>query len=208
MRIDEIESYCVHLPNRMDREKNMKIELDGFTSNWKVFGAIKKSPGYIGVSESFKSIVRSAKERGLKQVLIFEDDIKFTSVNSKEQFQKCIDSLPNDWDILLGGIYSLVDLNDLNNESINCCIKRIGDFSALHCTLINESAYDMVLRHNPYDKYTHLDRWVGYLSANDRLKVYVSYPMVAIQNTTYSESGPARVEVNYDRMLDKFDLFR
>lgn len=207
LKIDDIRAYCLHLKSAKDRVENMTNELNSFTSNWEIFDAIWKQPGYIGISESFKSIIRKAKEDGLKQVLIFEDDIKFTSDRSKEQFQKCIDSLPDEWDVLLGGIYSLTNLNDLENESINGCIKKIGDFSALHCTLLNHTVYDKILKHDPLSKYCHLDRYIGKMSRYT-VNTYVCYPMIAIQKTTYSDSGHVRRQVNYDNYLKKFELFK
>lgn len=206
LKIDDIKAYCLHLKNAKDRTENMTNELNSFTSNWEIFDAIWKQPGYIGISESFKSIIRKAKEDGYKQVLIFEDDVKFTSSKSKEQFQKCIDSLPEDWDVLLGGIYALTNMKDLENESINDCIKKIGDFSALHCTLLNHTVYDKILKHDPLSKDCHLDRYIGKMSRYT-VNTYVCYPMIAIQQSEYSDSGHCRRRVNYDRYLRRFELF-
>jgi len=200
IKLENIKSYCVHLKKRKDREKNMIKELNSFTDNWEVFDAIAMSPGYKGTSESFKSIIRQAKSNNLEHVLIFEDDVKFTSKNSKIKFQKAIDSLPENWDILLGGVYHLT-----NKEiKANGHILKVDDFSSLHCTLINKTAYDAILQHN-YKGSKHLDRYLGKLSKENKINVYLTYPMVAIQYNTFSDN--VKRSVNYDKLLEKFELF-
>lgn len=201
IKLEDIKSYCIHLKNRKDREPNMIKELNSFTSNYEIFDAIKINPGYKGTSESFKSIIKKAKENNLDQVLIFEDDVKFTSKNSKVKFQSAIDSLPEKWDILLGGVYTT---NINNSNKIDDHILKIGDFSSLHCTLVNKSAYDIILNHD-YKIIKHIDRYLGKLSNEDKLNVYLTYPMVAIQYNTFSDN--MKRSVNYDRLLKKFELF-
>jgi len=200
--LNKVESYVVHLKNRKDREENMIKELNSFVDNWEVFDAIKMNPGYKGTSESFKSIIRDAKDKGLDQVLVFEDDVRFTSKKSKIKFQNAIDSLPEKWDVLLGGVYTMSKPRKINK--INKHLVKVGDFSSLHCILINKSAYDKILEHDP-NTVKHLDRYLGKLSREDKLKTYLTYPMVAIQYNTYSDN--VNKSVNYNKLLDKFELF-
>lgn len=204
LKLEDIKSYCVHLKKRKDREPNMIKELNSFTSNYEIFDAIKMDPGYKGTSESFKSIIRKAKENNLDQVLIFEDDVKFTSENSKIKFQKSIDSLPSNWDILLGGVYTMSDSTKIDKLKVGKHLLKIGDFSSLHCALINKSAYDIILNHD-YRDMKHIDRYLGKLSKENKLNVYVSYPMIAIQYNTFSDN--VKRTTNYDRLLEKFELF-
>jgi GR25 family glycosyltransferase involved in LPS biosynthesis len=202
--LNEIESYVVHLKKRKDREENMIKELNSFINKWEVFDAIKMNPGYKGTSESFKTIIRKAKEKGLEQVLIFEDDVRFTSKKSKEKFQKAIDSLPEKWDILLGGVYTLSKPRKIEELKFNEHLLKIGDFSSLHCILINKSCYDKILEHKP-NEVKHLDRYLGKLSRENKINAYLAYPMVAIQYNTYSDN--VNKHVNYNKLLDKFELF-
>lgn len=202
LKLENIKSYCIHLKTRRDREKNMFKELDSFTSNYEIFDAIKMSPGYKGTSESFKSIIKKAKGEKLKQVLIFEDDVRFTSKKSRSKFQIAINSLPDKWDILLGGVYT--SKNKPEESKYNDHISILGDFSSLHCILINESCYDKILEHNP-NKDKHLDRYLGRLAKSEEINAYLTYPMIAIQYNTYSNN--VKRHVNYDKLLNKFKLF-
>ncbi|CAG7580366.1 MAG: putative envelope protein [uncultured marine phage] len=204
-KINEINSFCVHLIRRTDREENMIRELNSFTDNWEVFNAIKRPKGYEGTSASFKEIITRAKRNKLDQVLIFEDDVKFTSKMSKDKFQKAIDSLPDDWDVLVGGVYSLLNMEDLENP-YNEHIVKIGDFASLHCILIRSTAYDKILKHDSGSKLGHLDRYIGYLSKTNELNTYLTYPMIAVQYNTYSDN--VGMNVDYDRMLGKFEILR
>jgi len=205
MKINKIKSYCIHLKDRIDREENMIKELNYFTDNCEIFDAIRRIDGCEGTSMSFKSIIKSAKKDNLECVLIFEDDVKFTSVKSKEQFQKCIDTLPDNWDVLLGGTYGLVDQQDLTNEPFNKYIRKVGDFSSLHCVLFNKSCYDKILNHDT-NKINHIDRYLGNLSKNGNLNVYLSYPMIAIQYNTFSDN--CKTVIDYDWQLKKMEILK
>lgn len=94
------------------------------------------------MSRSFKKAIGEAQKLGLKQVLVFEDDVRFTSEKSREGFQNALDSLPDDWDVLLGGIYADTNLFDCNEH-----IKKVESFSALHCVLLRDTMYDKILAH-------------------------------------------------------------
>jgi len=205
MKLNEIESFCVHLTDRIDREVNMFNELNSFVDNCTIFDAIRRYEGYEGTSMSFRAIIKEAKNRGLKQVLIFEDDVKFTSLKSNDQFQRCIDTLPDDWDILLGGTYGLVNMDDINKDPYNEYIRKVGDFSSLHCVLFNESCYDKILLHDTKSNLTHIDRYLGSLSKDGKLNVFLSYPMIAIQYSTFSDN--CKGYVNYDWALKRFELY-
>ena len=76
-------------------------ELNSFGIDYTVFNGIVKQNAFEGVSESFKQIIRESQ--GLSEVLIFEDDVRFTSIHSRENWDICKSKLPGDWDILLGG---------------------------------------------------------------------------------------------------------
>lgn len=205
MNLKDIKAFVIHLKKRTDRRKLFEKELKGFKKNYEVFDAIKRHNGYEGTSESFKSIIRHCKENDIKQVLIFEDDVKICSSKSKDKFQECINSLPEDWDILLGGVYSLLNMGNLKNK-VGEHLLKIDDFSSLHCTLINHTAYDKLLKHDYKKKFKHLDRYLGNLSKNKELNVYLAYPMVAIQHDGYSDN--AKTVTNYSRLLERFKLLK
>lgn len=205
MKLNEIKSYCIHLSKRTDREVHMKDELSKFKLDTEIFEGIYSPQGYIGISSSFKNVIRDAIKNDYPYILIFEDDVKFTSEKSNEQFQKCIDSLPDDWDILLGGVYTMSN-SDYESDVISECLKPVTDFSSLHCTLIRNTMYNHILNHDPARHLPNIDRYISHIIQKENKKAYVSYPMIAIQYNGYSDN--VNGNVNYDRLLASFKLFR
>ena len=203
MKLEDIKGYCIHLPKRTDREENMYKELDYFIPNqYTILDAVKHPIGKIGVSRSFKKAIGEAKKLNLKHVLVFEDDVKFTSDKSREGFQNALDSLPDDWDILLGGIYADTNLFECNEH-----MKKVESFSALHCVLFRDTVYEKILEHKEDKHQTiDLDRYIGGLSKDGEINVYLAYPMVAIQYT--GKSNTVNKVVDYSKYLEKYDILR
>ena len=82
-KIDHI--FYINLEERVDRKNLIEIELNKFDLKYERFPAIKDEMGIYGCGLSHLSVLKLAKERGYKNVLIFEDD--FTFLVSKEEFE-------------------------------------------------------------------------------------------------------------------------
>ena len=84
--IDKI--IYINLEKRKDRKIEIEDELSKFDllSNAERFNAIENDTGIVGCTESHLNVLKLAKERGYKNILILEDD--FTFLLSKEEFEK------------------------------------------------------------------------------------------------------------------------
>ena len=114
---DEI--YCINLDERPDRWEHSckQFEILEISEKVKRFPAIKPThderwdryvpwgkgkyayplKGAVGCADSHKTIIKIAKEKNLKNVMVFEDDF-VVHENWKENLQKSIDELKNhDW---------------------------------------------------------------------------------------------------------------
>ena len=82
--IDKI--IYINLNKRIDRRTDIEKELNDFNLEYERFEAIE-TPGFgiLGCGQSHLAVLKLAKERGYKNVLIFEDD--FTFLVSKEEFE-------------------------------------------------------------------------------------------------------------------------
>lgn len=79
----------INLEERSDRLETSKKELASVgITNFSLFKGIKHSIGISGCSRSHYEIIKLAKEQNYKNVLIFEDDIKFTL--ERETFRETI----------------------------------------------------------------------------------------------------------------------
>jgi glycosyl transferase family 25 len=85
--IDKI--FYINLEKRKDRREEIEKELDTFGLNYERFEAIE-TPGFgiLGCGISHLSVLKLAKERKYKNILILEDD--FTFIVSKEEFEKSL----------------------------------------------------------------------------------------------------------------------
>lgn len=127
---------------------------------------VPKKP-YAGVMRSHKKIVAWAKEQGLPEVCIMEDDIKFACPGA---WQYYLSKKPEDFDLYLGGIYS---------GTISKGVTK--DFSALHLYIVHERFYDTFLL---TPEGNHMDRGLA-----NRGVYKVCYPYAAIQYGGYSDNA-------------------
>jgi hypothetical protein len=190
-----MKKIVIHLPEQRDRFKRFSFELNRFYLDYTISPGITLNEGWKGISEAFKKVIRDNINE--EEILIFEDDIKFTSDKSIVKFNECIKSLPDNWDILLGGSYWFEEELNLGN------LIKVGDFCSLHCVLVRKSAYEHFLNHTGETK-TDIDRHLGQLSKAGKLNVYLANPMIAVQYSGYSNNRKANV--NYDNLLSKFNV--
>jgi len=79
--------FYINLEERKDRKEEIERELESFNLvKYERIDAVKTEPGVIGCAMSHLKAIRLAKERGYKNILILEDDFKFTV--SKERFEE------------------------------------------------------------------------------------------------------------------------
>ena len=83
--IDKI--IYINLNKRTDRRQEIEDELNAFGLEYERFEAIE-TPGFgsLGCGQSHLAVLKIARERGYKNVLILEDD--FTFLVSKEEFER------------------------------------------------------------------------------------------------------------------------
>lgn len=115
--------------------------LDGKTLNippvWDDF------PGAYGCLRSHLEVVETARQQARHSVLIFEDDAVLDP-NFNARFEKCVEQLPGDWDMLFfGGIHGEGSIKVTEN------ITRVTD------TL---STYAYALKHTIYNRFIELNR--------------------------------------------------
>ena len=68
----------INLEKRSDRREEIENELNDFQLHYERFEAIHDNPGILGCTKSHLRVLKLAKERGWKYVLILEDDFTVT----------------------------------------------------------------------------------------------------------------------------------
>jgi len=69
--------YYINLAKRTDRRLLMENELNMIGISGERFEGIELSPGIVGCGYSHLAVLKEARDRGLENVLIFEDDFEF-----------------------------------------------------------------------------------------------------------------------------------
>jgi len=157
--------YCINLPDNTARWNNCQTQFKQLSISNRVeriyanpphadisLPSLKYPRGEIGVSLSQSKALVHAMAVNAENVLIFEDDVVFEP-NAIEQLQKCLNELPQNWDIFfLGGN----PCEPMTKYSSN--LYRTSGFVCANAYAVNKSAmlrlYDDVSNNitlRPYD---------------------------------------------------------
>lgn len=135
--MENLQVYVINLDHRTDRLEEITKELEGL--KFKRFPAIKTSPGMIGCGLSHLAVLKEARDLGLKEVLIFEDD--FTFSESKEHFWKTVE------EFLKNETYDVVMLAYALNSSkpYKPGILKVLDAQTASAYIVNNRFYDTLI---------------------------------------------------------------
>lgn len=189
-----MEIYVIHNPDRKDRQQVLIKELmSQNVVDINFMPAVIASKPAAGISQAHKNCVKWAAKLGLPEICVMEDDVKFTAPDSLFTFFEAYKQAPDDCDIFLAGMYTG------SIHRINDHVAKTNSFSGLHCYIVRKKFYDKFLSAPP-DK--HIDRWIGQTAkTGGNAKVYLSYPMTAIQHNGFSDN--VKKTMNYDYLLKK-----
>ena len=198
-------TYCINLDRRFDRWEECLIEfkkygiedvirwsaIDG--NNINKLGSCEKSSQTSLILTNI-DIIEDSIKNNLKNVLIMEDDIKFSDevYNISEYFKY----LPEDWDMVYFGGNHNSHMGVNPPLIINEKVCKLHNTFTTHCVGINGKSFNTIINklkefNNPLDViYTDLQR---------SLNVYCFYPLIATQRISYSDIE-GRV-VNYDWLI-------
>jgi glycosyl transferase family 25 len=191
--------YYINLPERTDRKELFESRSAALGMNAIHFEGVKPEPEYvkmmydgqidptrsqkIGCTLSHQAIVREAKEKSLKNVLIFEDDCLFLD-GFTDKLIASIDELEGlDWDLFyLGGEPN----NYMHQVSEHLyMMKNDGGIYATHAYAVNSSFYDKFLNVEA-NTVSVIDIYLLNMQSDVR-KLYATSEILAVQDATYSD---------------------
>lgn len=165
-----------------------EIERQGVI-DFEFFPAIEAKTPVESINAGFKAIIRKAKEEGLKECAIWEDDNYFANANGWLYF---LNNKPKEYDIFIGGSY-LID----NRIEYKSPVTKVPEYIGNHCILVHSRYYDRFLS-VPDD--VHIDVAQGGLG-----DFYLCYPMAALQRAGWSSNNSAYAD--YNQTLDKIHIY-
>lgn len=194
---ENIIKILINLPKREERRlTSIKNIIDFFkddTVKIIVSNGVELENTTHGVREAHKCAVRIASNRGLKNALIFEDDILFRD-GALNYFNELMENLPDDYDVILFGIYSGQIF-----KTENIFFDKVNKFSGLQMYLVNERAYEKILN---YTGSQPIDHWIGL-----NLNCYISKRHFSYQIDGYSDNAKTVTNYNNDVLKDYKDYF-
>jgi|TARA_R110000851_G_scaffold56338_3_gene131765 GR25 family glycosyltransferase involved in LPS biosynthesis len=199
--------YCVNLDKRTDRWSHAATQFKKYNIEVKRVSAVEGNPdnlpcisphliqypGAVGCSLSHYKILKEAKELGLSNILIFEDDILF-----KDDWEKIYTDnykdIPEDWDMLYlstNSIYKVI------TSKVSERISKAHNCLTTHSYAIKSRLFNLAMEHiikldQPVDGcYAH------YIQPHNNC--YIFDPGVCIQMNGFSDI--ANRHANYSREI-------
>lgn len=175
--------FCINLEERTDRWEQAQKEFDKLGIRDKVlhFPALKFDNGALGCRESHLSIIKKAKDEGLKNVLIFEDDVLVIDENIVH-LNKSLDQLKDrDWDLFYLGATVDPNVGRLVTHTPN--LVKTNFAYTTHAYAINHTMYDFILKEAPFHPIIDVF-YCRYIVP--RQKTFIMNPMLCIQQEGYS----------------------
>lgn len=147
-------------------------------SDYKVWEAVIDRPTVVeAINASHKRIVSWAKDMGLAEVCIAEDDLMFTCGDSWRYF---LNSKPENFDLYLSSTYIVTE--------------PLSKICGFHLYVVHEKFYDTFLS---APNTAHIDTVMEELGGDFKF----CYPFPALQRAGFSANNMA--QVNYNQNLDK-----
>ena len=118
LNIQDIPICLINLPERKERLERTKLQLNSFYScesyNLNLIEGVRHRQAMKGIATAHMNAIRLAKENNWEYVVVCEDDVHFQSIDSRIHADKCFENAPNDFDILLSGVYTSNTLKQYN----------------------------------------------------------------------------------------------
>jgi glycosyl transferase family 25 len=138
----------INLDARKDRRQEVEGELERMGIAAERFPAIRTSPGIIGCGQSHSAVLKEAKARGYRNILILEDDFMF--LVPKEEFltllRQALKEVP-DYDVIMLG-YAINSSTPFSETLV-----KILNAQTTSGYLVSEKFYDTLI--STWDESTH-----------------------------------------------------
>jgi glycosyl transferase family 25 len=138
--IDKI--FYINLDRRTDRRTEIENELTTFELPFERFPAIERNPGIVGCGLSHLAVYKIAKERGYKNILIFEDDFYF--LMDKQAFEQ---ELTQFFDSKIEYNVCMLAYNVTEDAEVpgHPFLRRILTGQSAAAYIVNENYYDTLI---------------------------------------------------------------
>lgn len=195
--------FLINLDERTDRLQESLQEFRKFDiqlDNFYRFPGLRFTnnhplSGRAGCFSSHRAIIQLAKDNGLKNVLVLEDDFSFTT-DPVPTLGKCTEFLNGTtWDLFYLGQTTTSEIVEKPLEIVQEGVLRLKGGLATHAIAYNDCIYDVILNEVPGPegiiswlvKQESLDGWIlRNVQPKEQYRCYTTDPMLCIQRPSFS----------------------
>ena len=162
-------AYCINLKSSTQRWEYAKSQFDRFGLEVDRFDAVNGKEvipegkngllaGEVGIIRSNYEIIKDAKEKGYKQIVIFEDDVEMDPDFDKK-FDEYYNAVPENWAFIYMGGNHVGGYRHINDK-----IATIYNTYAIHAICVKDVLFDHILSLLPKERhavdvtYAHLQK--------------------------------------------------
>lgn len=161
----------------------------------------RKMTAELGCCLSHRAVVKEAKDRGLNNVLIFEDDCIFLP-EWKSEIEKVVNDLKTiEWDLIyFGGNLTTPILNITENLG-----SVTGPVWAAHAYAVNRSFFDTIIDVDVNQ--LHFWMYDVFLISNWSTKKYIaSKKILCVQDSDWSDITGRHTGTDHEVMIDEWNM--
>lgn len=189
----------INLERRKDRKEKIEKQLDEFKLSYERFEAIdNKEQGILGCGYSHLNVLKLAKERNYKNILILEDDFEF--VVSKQELEEQLNNffkLGLKYDVCFLS-YNLIRYEELKNNVVNKGL----EVQTASGYIVNNNYYDKLINLYQYAMHELEKTKIHWIYANDQIwkqyqekdDWYYFIKRIGKQSAGYSDNSGEYVE--------------
>jgi GR25 family glycosyltransferase involved in LPS biosynthesis len=220
MKFSDIQKvYCISLLRRPDRREQVNVNLKKAGIDFEFFDAVDGERlqidrsklthahpwmhncgnGTFGVIISFAQVLQKAKEAGLSNVMIVEDDVEFKESFSTD-VHAFLNDVPEDWDLIYFGGNHVDHFPIKINDNVSKCVST----RACQAIIFKDTCYDKVI--NEIMQFSHaLDEVLAKMQRDRSITAYVSVPPLAWQYGSYSDIEYTHAHYKFLETFDESD---
>lgn len=128
-------------------------------------------------------IIELAKKQNLKNVLIFEDDVKFyEDINVKEILYNALIELDSlEWDLFMLGCNPRGPIQKVTNH-----LAKLTAFYTTHALAVNHTMYEKIINF-PWSTHIVIDQHLFAMARHGEIKAYTTHQPLAYQGKSFSD---------------------
>ena len=204
---------CINLLSRKDKKDHMQKKFDNLGIDVEWFSAVQygfareileslkpsindfvrftpATPNEFGAAMSHYTVIKTAYEEGVENLFVFEDDVMFRK-DFNIQFEKHIDKLPENWDMIL--LYSFMYALQPQNIRVNARWITSFDAWSLMAYGMNRKAMKQYI--DDQDKMFQIADRASFKMQGKALNIYSAVPTLCIPNQELGSN--IRTQMNY-----------